>query len=111
MAIAPNASATETNAVLAAATARDFTIPLYGSSRVSIAVKNTGGTNAIETCTVHVSPLGALEGEVTAASTALATLAVGVCKVAALDAGPLASVRLRVTSASGSTVSIEVRGH
>jgi hypothetical protein len=117
---------------LAAGVAADVDIPTLGASRLAIVVKNTGGSNAIGTVALLKSPRGGLfeppvflttiasrdaprVGMSTSAATPAATaligsLAVGASALVELTDLMCQTVRLTLTSASGSTYAVEYWG-
>ena len=98
-----------TSAVLAAATPRTFDIPINGATNWNIVLANTGA-NPITAITLASSPNGALFG------LAVAIVAVPVAAGASLATidglgEPIITLRIIITSALGSTVSIEAGGY
>jgi hypothetical protein len=94
---------------LAAGVAQDVDLPIEGARNWVVIVKNTGGANAVTAATVARSPLGTLFGPATALSTGI-PLAAGDALEILGDAEPVTTLRLRLTSTSGTTVSIEGGG-
>lgn len=101
--------ATQT-ATLAAAAATNFDFAVHEYRRVQIAVTNDGATNAIGTTAVSVSPSGTNFGTIAVIGTAVGS-------IAASASSPLidlpvnaTTLRVTLTSADGSTATVEVRG-
>lgn len=93
---------------LAAGVAQDVDLPIDGAHDWCVVVSNTGA-NAVTAATVARSPLGTLFGPATALSTGI-PLAAGDALEILGDAEPVTTLRLRLTSTSGTTVSIEGGG-
>lgn len=110
MSISPVVAASPSG-TLAAGVATDVDLAVRGASRVTVVLKNTGGSNAIGTVVVQKSPLGALFGTDAALGAAIGAVAAGAAALIELDGAPLETLRLTLTSAGGTTYAIEVRGH
>jgi hypothetical protein len=95
---------------LAAGVAADVDIPTLGASRLAIVVKNTGGSNAIGTVALLKSPRGGLFVQDAAATALIGSLAVGASALVELTDLMCQTVRLTLTSASGSTYAVEYWG-
>jgi hypothetical protein len=93
---------------LAAGAATPIDVPIDGAEDWLFLVKNTGA-NPVTACTVARSPLGALFEDAVAASTGIPLAAGATLPVEGTDA-PVTSVRLMLTSASGTTVTVEGGG-
>lgn len=99
-----------TSATLSAGVATTVDVPIDHARDWSIVVTNTGGTNAVTALTVAVSPLGT-RFEAPASVSSGIPLAAGASLAAIRGQGePVKTVRLSLTSTSGTTVAIEAVG-
>jgi len=95
---------------LPAATPTTVDVPINGARWWVVVIKNIGDTNAVTALTVAVSPLGTLF-EAPASVTAGLPLAAGDALPGLRGNGePVTTLRLVLTSTSGTTVSIEAGG-
>lgn len=85
-------------------------IDMGGAKSVTIVIKNTGGSNAINSTVVEYSPLGDEYAADTALGVAIGSAAAGAKKL--LQGADLSFQKLRITlnSTSGTTYKIELRG-
>lgn len=99
-----------TTSTLAAGVATTIDVPLNGSTNWTIALRNTGATNAVTALTIAVSPLGGIF-EAAASVTSGIPLAAATSLAAIVGSNePATTARLVVTSTSGTTVSVEALG-
>lgn len=106
---APSAPGTPTG-TLAAATPVALTFDTATASRLSLVIKNTGGSNAIGTVKVEKSPTGVLYGEDVNLGTAIGSLAAGASVLVELAYCSFDFLRVTLTSADGSTYSVDIKG-
>lgn len=102
--------ANTTTGTLAAAEAGTFDIPCDGYSRLTIVLKNTGGSNAIGTTSLLVSMDGTTFAALAPIGTAVGSLATSGTAVIALGNLTAHTVRVSLTSSSGSTYSAQWMG-
>jgi hypothetical protein len=100
-------SATRT---LVAATPLAIDIPINGCTNWTVIVRNTGATNAVTAATIAVSALGTLFSAAAAITTGIPLAAVTSLDTIVGSVQPCLTARLTLTSASGTTVSIEMVG-
>ena len=93
---------------LAAGVATDIDIPTNGARAVEITLKNTGSTNAITALTVTTIPL-VTPGAARSVTTGIPLAAAGALTISVTDE-PCVTVRLTVTSTSGTTATVEAVG-
>ena len=93
---------------LPAGVATDIDIPAAGARAVEITLKNSGSTNAITALTLTTIPL-ATPGAARSITTGI-PLAAGVAPTIGLVDEPCSTIRLTVTSASGTTATVEAVG-
>lgn len=92
---------------LAAGVATDIDIAINGATNWTLVLRNTGATNAVTALTIAVSPLGTLF-EAAASVTTGIPLAASTSLAAIVGSNePCLTVRLTLTSTSGTTVSVE----
>ena len=94
---------------LAAGVAQDVHVPIDGARAWCIVVKNTGATNDVTALSLYRSPLGTLFGPATAVTAGI-PLAHGDALEVRGEHEPLTTLRLTLTSTSGTTVSLEAAG-
>lgn len=97
-------------ATLAAGVATDIDLNLNGSTNWTIVLRNTGGSNAVTAVSIAVSPLGAIFEAAAAITTGLPLAANTSLAAIVGSSEPARTVRLTVTSTSGTTVSVEALG-
>lgn len=100
----------ETSGDLAAATPTTVDVPISGAKNWRVIVKNTGDTNAITALTYALSPLGTLFGPAHSAPAGI-PLAHGDTLEIEGQNEPCKTLRLTLTSTSGSSYAIEAGGH
>lgn len=94
---------------LAAGVAQSVDLPINGAHNWLAVVKNTGGANAITAMTVASSPLGTLFEDASSVTSGIPiTPGSAICARGTNE--PATTVRLTLTSTSGTTVSIEAGG-
>lgn len=93
---------------LPAGVATDIDIPAAGARAVEITLKNSGATNAITALTVTTIPL-VTPGAARAVTTGLPLAAGGALTISVTDE-PCMTLRLTVTSAAGTTATVEAVG-
>jgi hypothetical protein len=94
---------------LTAGQARVIDIPINGATNWTVVVDNTGPTNAVTAATVARSPLGGSFGPAAALPAGI-PLASGV-SLEILGLGePITTLRLTLTSTSGTVVRVEAAG-
>ena len=98
-----------TTLTLTAGQAQSVDLPINGARNWMAVVKNTGGANAITAMTVASSPLGTLFEDATTITSGIPIAAGGALGVRGAGE-PATTVRLTLTSTSGTTVSIECGG-
>lgn len=94
---------------LAAGVPQTLDVPIDGARDWTIIVKNTGGSNALTALSVARIPL-TLPGAATAVTTGIPLAAGATLDPIVGENAPVKSVRLVLTSTSGTTVSIEAGG-
>lgn len=94
---------------LAAATPQSVELPVNGAHNWLAVIKNTGGANNITALTVASSPLGNIFEDATSVTSGIPITPGSTLGVRGLGE-PAATVRLTLTSTSGTTVSIEAGG-
>ncbi len=94
---------------LAAGVAQAIDLPIDGARDWSVVVANTGDTNSVTAATLARSPLGTLFGPATALPTGI-PLAPGAALEFLGEGEPVTTLRLALTSTSGTTVRIEGGG-
>lgn len=94
---------------LAAGVALEVDVDIAGARDWCIILKNTGGVNAVTAVTVERSPLGGIFGPATALPAGV-PLAAGASLEFRGQNEPLTTLRLTITSTSGTTVQIEGGG-
>lgn len=106
----PRSHGASQTATLAAAVATNFDFAVHDFRRVQIVITNDGATNAIGTTAVSVSPGGTNFGTLAVIGTAVGSIAASTSSK--LIDMPVSATTLRValTSADGSTATVEVRG-
>lgn len=100
----------ETALALNAGVARTVDVPINGARNWLVVVKNVGDTNAVTAVTVAASPLGDLFEAPAAVSAGLPLAAGDALPGIRGDGEPVTTLRLVLTSTSGTTVSIEAGG-
>lgn len=95
---------------LPAATPVTVDVPINGARSWLCVVKNTGATNAVTALTVAASPLGSLFEAPASVTTGLPLAAGDALPGIRGDGEPVTTLRLVLTSTSGTTVSIEAGG-
>lgn len=93
---------------LAAGVATDIDIPTGGARSVEVTLKNSGSTNAITALTVTTIPL-VTPGAARSVTTGIPLAAAGALTISVTDE-PCVTVRLTVTSTSGTTATVEAVG-
>jgi hypothetical protein len=100
----------ETTGDLAAATPATVDVPINGAKNWRVVIKNTGTTNTITALTYAASPLGTLFGPAHSASAGI-PLAHGDTLEIEGQNEPCKTLRLVLTSTSGTSYAIEAGGH
>lgn len=93
---------------LPAATPTSVDVPVANARDWTLVVRNTGA-NPVTALSVAVSPLGVTMGEATSVTSGIPIAAGDALTIRGADE-PVATVRLTLTSTSGTTVSIEGAG-
>lgn len=94
---------------LEAGVAQQLALDVSGSARVCVVIENTGGSNSIDTLTIERSP----DGEVFAtdsSAASLAPIAAGADALLELSRNASKLLRLTLTSTSGTTARVTLRG-
>lgn len=94
---------------LAPGVAQDVDVPIDGARAWCVVVKNTGPTNDVTALSLYRLPLGNLAGPATAVTAGI-PLASGASLEVRGENEPLTTLRLTLTSTSGTTVSLEAAG-
>ena len=94
---------------LAAGQAQSVDVPINGARNWMAAIKNTGGANNITALTVASSPLGNLFEDAASVTSGIPITPGSTLGVRGTGE-PATTVRLTLTSTSGTTVSIEAGG-
>lgn len=95
---------------LSAGVAADIDLDTSGSKNILVVVENTGGTNAITSVVVKMSPDGTAWGTNTAAGAAFGTIAANSDKPLEMEGVAFQKLRLTLTSTSGTTYRVTIRG-
>jgi hypothetical protein len=95
---------------LSAGVATAFDIPINGCTNWTVIVRNTGATNTVTAATIAVSALGTLFSAAAAITTGIPLAASTSLETIVGSMQPCLTARLTLTSASGTTVSIEMVG-
>jgi len=95
---------------LAAATPADVDFDVSNSRRVCLIIENTGVTNALNTTVVKVSADGTNFGTNTAAGTAIGSIAASGIALFEISDVAFKTLRLTLTSTSGTTYRVTMRG-
>lgn len=98
-----------TTLTLAAGTPQSVDVPVNGAQNWVIVVKNTGATSAITTMTVASSPLGSTFEDATSITSGIPIAAGGALAIRGANE-PVTTVRVTLTSTSGTTVTVEAGG-
>jgi len=85
-------------------------VPIAGARWWLVVIANTGSTNPVTGLTVAASPLGSLFEAATSVTTGLPLAAGDALPGIRGDGEPVTTLRLVLTSTSGTTVSIEAGG-
>ena len=96
-------------ATLVAATPLAIDIPINGCTNWTIVLRNTGATN-VTAATIAVSALGTLFSAAASITTGIPLAAATSLDTIVGSSQPCLTARLTLTSASGTTVSIEMVG-
>ncbi len=94
---------------LSAGVAQDVDVPIDGARSWCVVLKNTGPTNNVTALSLYRLPLGNLAGPATAVTTGI-PLAPDASLEVRGENEPLTTLRVRLTSTSGTTVSLEAAG-